>query len=102
MTEGLPVSGDYAPQHFPACILTPDMKRILTAVVLVPIVLLVIFISPRWPIALMAVVFVVAALALWEYLGLANAIGAKTPRVVVVVCLAILMAAVFRDRKSVV
>jgi phosphatidate cytidylyltransferase len=72
------------------------MKRVLTAVVLVPVVLLAIFVSPKWPIVLMGVVFVVAALALWEYLGLANAIGAKTPRVVVVVCLAILMAAIFR------
>ena len=45
---------------------------------------------------LMGVVFVVAGLALWEYLELANAMGAKTPRVVVIVCLAILLAAVFR------
>jgi phosphatidate cytidylyltransferase len=44
----------------------------------------------------MAVVFAVAALALWEYLGLADAMGAKAPRVVVIVCLAILYAAIFR------
>lgn len=72
------------------------MKRILTAVVLIPIVLAVIFVSPQRPIVLMSFVFLVAALALWEYLGLANAIGAKTPRVVVIVCLAILLAAIFR------
>ena len=72
------------------------MKRVLTAVVLVPLVILVIFVSPRWPLLLMGVIFVVAALALWEYLGLAAAMGAKTPRVVVIVCLAILLAAIVR------
>jgi len=79
-----------------ACILTPGMKRLLTAVVLIPVVILVIFVSPRWPIILMAAIFVVAGLALWEYLGLANAMGARTPKMVVIVCLAILLAAVFR------
>jgi len=72
------------------------MQRILTALVLIPIVLAVIFLSPRLPLLLMGVVFVFAALALWEYLGLADAMGAKTPRIVVMVCLAILFAAVFR------
>jgi len=72
------------------------MKRILTAAILIPLVILVIFISPRWPIVLMSAIFIVAALALWEYLTLANAMGAKTPRVVVIVCLAILLAAIFR------
>lgn len=79
-----------------ACILTPGMKRILTAVVLIPIVILVIFVSPKWPIVLMAAIFVVAGLALWEYLGLADAMGARTPKIAVIVCLAILLAAVFR------
>jgi phosphatidate cytidylyltransferase len=72
------------------------MQRILTAVVLIPIVLVVIFVSPRWPLLLMGFIFVFAALALWEYLGLAAAMGAKTPRIVVIVCLAILYAAIFR------
>jgi phosphatidate cytidylyltransferase len=72
------------------------MKRVLTAIVLVPIVIAVIFVSPKWPIVLMGVLLIVAGLALWEYLGLANAIGAKTPRVEVIVCLAILLAAIFR------
>jgi phosphatidate cytidylyltransferase len=71
------------------------MRRVLTAVVLIPLVIAVIFLSPRWPIALMGLIFVVAGLALWEYLDLANAIGARTPRVVVIVCLAILLAVVF-------
>lgn len=72
------------------------MQRILTAVLLVPLVLVLIFVSPRWPLLFMAVIFAVAALALWEYLGLADAMGAKTPRIVVIVCLAILYAAIFR------
>jgi len=72
------------------------MKRILTAVVLIPLVIAVIYVSPRWPLVLMGAIFVIAALALWEYLDLANAIGAKTPRVLVIVLLAILLAAVFR------
>jgi len=72
------------------------MQRILTAVVLIPLVLLLIFVSPKWPLLFMAVIFAVAALALWEYLGLADAMGARTPRVLVIVCLAILYAAIFR------
>ena len=71
------------------------MQRILTAIVLIPLVLVVIFLSPRWPLLLMAVVFAVSALALWEYLGLADAMGAKTPRITVLICLGILMAAIF-------
>jgi len=72
------------------------MKRVLTAVVLIPLVIAVIFVSPKWPIVLMGFILLIAGLALWEYLGLANAIGAKTPRVAVMVCLAVLLAAVFR------
>lgn len=72
------------------------MKRVLTALVLIPLVIAVIYVSPRWPLVLMGAIFVIAALALWEYLDLANAIGAKTPRVLVIVLLAILLAAVFR------
>lgn len=72
------------------------MQRVLTAVLLVPLVIALIFVSPKWPLLFMAVIFAVAALALWEYLGLADAIGAKTPRVGVVVCQAIFYVAVFR------
>jgi phosphatidate cytidylyltransferase len=72
------------------------MQRILTAVVLVPLVLLLIFYSPRQPLLLMGAVLVVAALALWEYLGLADAMGAKTPRIVVLLCMAVLLASIFR------
>jgi phosphatidate cytidylyltransferase len=73
------------------------MKRVLTALVLVPLVIAVIFVSPKWPLLLMGAVFAIAGLALWEYLGLANAVGAKTPRALVVVLMALLMAAIFRN-----
>jgi phosphatidate cytidylyltransferase len=72
------------------------MQRILTAVVLVPIVILLIFFSPTQPLPMMGAIFVVSVLAIWEYLSLADAMGAKTPRLVVVVALALLLATVFR------
>jgi phosphatidate cytidylyltransferase len=72
------------------------MQRFITAVVLIPLVLVVIFLSPRLPLLLMGVVFAVSALALWEFLGLADAMGAKTPRVAVMICLAVLLLAIFR------
>jgi phosphatidate cytidylyltransferase len=72
------------------------MQRIITAAVLIPLVVVLVLVSPKWPLLFMGVVFVVAALALWEFLGLANGMGAKTPRVVVTICLAVLLAAAFR------
>jgi phosphatidate cytidylyltransferase len=72
------------------------MQRVITAVVLIPVVLAVIFLSPKLPLLLMGVIFAVAGLALWEFLGLADAMGAKTPRVVVLICLAVLLLGVFR------
>jgi len=49
------------------------MKRILTALVLIPLVLLVVFRAPDW--LLFALLGVVAMLALWEYLEIAGAYG---------------------------
>jgi phosphatidate cytidylyltransferase len=72
------------------------MQRILTAVLLVPVVLLLIFYSSTQPLPLMGAIFVVAVLAAWEYLGLADAMGAKTPRIVVLAALALLLATIFR------
>jgi phosphatidate cytidylyltransferase len=72
------------------------MQRVLTALVLVPVVIAVIFLSPRWPLLMLAMVFLAAALALWEYLGLADGMGARTPRVVTIILLAVFLAAVFR------
>jgi phosphatidate cytidylyltransferase len=70
------------------------MKRVGTAAVLIPIVLLLIFEAPLWLITLVAAL--VAELALWEYLSLADAIGAKTPRIAAMIAVAMLFACVFR------
>lgn len=77
----------------PSCILLM-MKRILTAVVLVPLVLLLVFKGPFWLVS--AVVCAVAEVALWEYLTLADASGAKTPRAAALVAVALLFLFTFR------
>jgi len=69
------------------------MKRILTAVVLIPLVLVLVFLGPKWMITL--AVAAIAAMAAWEYLGLAERSGIKPPRVAVLVALALLFAGNF-------
>ena len=69
------------------------MKRILTAIVLVPLVLLLVFKGQFWLIT--AVVGAVAELALWEYLSLADAAGAKTPRIASGIAVAVLFVVTF-------
>jgi phosphatidate cytidylyltransferase len=69
------------------------MKRVLTALILIPLVLLLIFLGPRWLVAL--AVAAVAAMAAWEFLGLARSSGANPPRVAVLVAIATLFAANF-------
>src|SRR5580765_299167 len=54
------------------------MKRVLTAVALIPVVLLLVFKAPLWLYAL--VVAAIIVLALHEYLGIAEAAGIKTFR----------------------
>jgi len=71
------------------------MKRVITAAVLIPLVLLVIFKGPFWLITAAAVL--VAELATWEYLGLADLSGAKTPRIFVLVAIAVLFYVAYRD-----
>jgi phosphatidate cytidylyltransferase len=70
------------------------MTRILTALVLIPLVLLVVFLGPDWLITL--VTGAVAMLAAWEYLGIADGIGAKTPRIPVLVAIGLLFLLWFR------
>src|SRR5579863_6843267 len=77
----------------PRCILNPRMKRVLTAAVLIPLVLVLVFLSPRWQGLLVGVTALVAALAGWEYLGLARAKGAQPPRIAVVVAIVALFGA---------
>jgi phosphatidate cytidylyltransferase len=71
------------------------MIRILTALVLIPLVLLLVFLWPSWPYLFTLAVAGVAALAGWEYLGLAERGGAKPPRVAVVVAILVLFAGNF-------
>lgn len=63
------------------------MKRVLTALVLAPLVLALVFLSPRWEWVFNALVTVVAVLAAWEFLGLAAACGAKPSRIALVVAI---------------
>ena len=61
------------------------MKRILTAVILIPLVLAVVFAGPRWMVTLCTAVL--AALAAWEFLSMAERAGPSPPRVAVVVAI---------------
>jgi phosphatidate cytidylyltransferase len=64
------------------------MARILTALVLVPLVIALLFCGIFWLISLAAAA--VAVLACWEYLGWADGSGAQTPRWLVLVAVAAL------------
>ncbi len=64
------------------------MKRILTAVVLIPLVLVLILWGPLW--LLMLVAWAIAELAVYEYLALAEASTLRSPRWLVLVCCAVL------------
>jgi phosphatidate cytidylyltransferase len=66
------------------------MARILTAAVLIPLVILLLFLAPFWAVTLAAAI--VAVLACWEYLGLADGSGAQTPRILVLIAVAALFA----------
>jgi phosphatidate cytidylyltransferase len=69
------------------------MKRILTAMVLVPVVLVVVLWGPLW--LQMLAAWIVAEVALYEYLGLADAYGMRSPRAAVLICCAVLFAFAF-------
>jgi len=64
------------------------MKRILTALILIPLVIALVFFGPDWLVTLAT--GVVALLAAWEYLGIARATGAKVPRIPTLLAIAIL------------
>jgi phosphatidate cytidylyltransferase len=71
------------------------MKRIVTAAVLIPLVLLLVLKGHFWLLTLAAAV--VALAAAWEFIDLADAGGAKMPRVLVLISIAALFACVFRS-----
>ena len=66
------------------------MKRILTALVLIPLVILLVFLAPDWLVTV--VVGGVALLAAWEYLGIAQDAGARPARIPVLVAIGLLFA----------
>ena len=71
------------------------MKRVLTAAILVPLVLLLLL---KGTFLLVVVATAgVAGLAAWEYLAIADAHGARTPRILNLVCIALLFVATYQD-----
>jgi len=66
------------------------MKRILTALALIPLVIVLVFLGPDWLVT--AAVGAVALLAAWEYLGIAKATGAEPQRIPVLLAIALLFA----------
>ena len=72
------------------------MKRVLTALVLVPLVLCLIFLGPQWQWLFSLAVAGVAALAGWEYLGLTKHSGANPPRIATLLALLALFASNFQ------
>jgi phosphatidate cytidylyltransferase len=72
------------------------MKRILTAAILIPLVLFLVFLGPNWHWLFALAVMAVAVLAAWEYLGLAEKSGSHPPRIAVVVAIGLLFGANFR------
>ena len=64
------------------------MKRVLTALVLVPVVLALVFFAPKWLFAFATTA--VAILAAWEMLSLTEGMGAKPPRLAVCAALFVL------------
>jgi phosphatidate cytidylyltransferase len=69
------------------------MKRILTALLLIPLVLALMFAGPLWLVT--AVSAGVAVLAGWEFLGLARQVGANPPRIAVLVAILALFAGTY-------
>ncbi len=69
------------------------MKRVLTAVVLIPVVMVLVFLAPRWGWLFTLATAAVAALAAWEFLALAERGEAKSPRAAVLLAIVALFAA---------
>ena len=71
------------------------MKRVFTAAVLIPSALVLVFLTPQFQWVFTLAVALVAALAGWEFMGLADRGGAKPPRVAMLLALGALFAANF-------
>jgi phosphatidate cytidylyltransferase len=71
------------------------MKRLITAAVLIPVVLVLVFLGSRWQWLFTLAVAAVAALAGWEYMDLSRRCGANPPRVATMTALLALFAVNF-------
>ncbi|MGA3263070.1 MAG: phosphatidate cytidylyltransferase [Terracidiphilus sp.] len=69
------------------------MKRILTALILIPLVLALMIVGPLWLVSLVSAG--VAALAGWEFLGMAELAGANPPRIAVLAAILALFAGAY-------
>ncbi len=63
------------------------MKRVITAAVLIPVVLVLVFLGPRWQWVFSLAVAGVSVLAGWEYMSLTRRCGANPPRVATLMAL---------------
>jgi len=71
------------------------MKRVITAAVLIPLVLLLLL-KGSFLLVVLATTLV-AELATWEYISIADSHGSRLPRVLLLVSVAVLFAATYRD-----
>jgi phosphatidate cytidylyltransferase len=72
------------------------MKRVITAAVLVPLVLLLLLRGSFF--LVLVATALVAELATWEYISIADAHGSRIPRTLVLIAIALLFAATFHNR----
>ncbi|MGA9062039.1 MAG: phosphatidate cytidylyltransferase [Terracidiphilus sp.] len=72
------------------------MKRVLTAFILIPLVLVLVFLGPRWQWMFTLAVAGVSALSGWEYLELSRRCGANPPRIATLAALLALFAVNFQ------
>ncbi|MGD0739088.1 MAG: phosphatidate cytidylyltransferase [Terracidiphilus sp.] len=72
------------------------MKRVITALILIPLVLVLIFLPVQWQWLFSLAVAGVAVLAGWEYLGLTRRRRANPPRIATLVALLALFASNFQ------
>ena len=66
------------------------MKRVLTALVLIPLVIALVFLGPDWLVSIASCA--VALMAAWEYIGIAEATDARPAHVPILVAITLLFA----------